>query len=138
MRISDWSSDVCSSDLTEAQRVPDNLAELGKLTLQPDTNIIKLPNISASVNQLNSAIKELQAKGYAIPDYPENPKTGKEQEIRQRYSKALGSAVNPVLREGNSDRRAPKAVKEYARKHPHSMAEWSQADRKSTRLNSSH
>ncbi|HEY9547581.1 MAG TPA: NADP-dependent isocitrate dehydrogenase [Solimonas sp.] len=115
--------------LTEAQRVPDNLAELGKLTLQPDTNIIKLPNISASVNQLNSAIKELQAKGYAIPDYPENPKTDKEQEIRQRYSKALGSAVNPVLREGNSDRRAPKAVKEYARKHPHSMAEWSQASR---------
>src|SRR3546814_17569702 len=124
MRISDWSSDVCSSDLTEAQRVPDNLAELGKLTLQPDTNIIKLPNISASVNQLNSAIKELQAKGYAIPDYPENPKTDKEQEIRQRYSKALGSAVNPVLREGNSDRRAPKAVKEYARKHPPPMAEW--------------
>src|SRR3546814_8084050 len=128
MRISDWSSDVCSSDLTEAQRVPDNLAELGKLTLQPDTNIIKLPNISASVNQLNSAIKELQAKGYAIPDYPENPKTDKEQETRQRYSKALGSAVNPVLREGNSDRRAPKAVKEYARKQ----------DRKSTRLTSSH
>ncbi|NGY03818.1 NADP-dependent isocitrate dehydrogenase [Solimonas terrae] len=115
--------------LTEAQRVPDNLAELGKLTLLPDTNIIKLPNISASVNQLNSAIKELQGKGYAIPDYPENPKTDKEKEIRQRYSKALGSAVNPVLREGNSDRRAPKAVKEYARKHPHSMAEWSQASR---------
>src|SRR3546814_6471791 len=112
MRISDWSSDVCSSDLTEAQRVPDNLAELGKLTLQPDTNIIKLPNISASVNQLNSAIKELQAKGYAIPDYPENPKTDKEQEIRQRYSKALGSAVNPVLREGNSDRRSEEHTSE--------------------------
>src|SRR3546814_6678223 len=97
MRISDWSSDVCSSDLTEAQRVPDNLAELGKLTLQPDTNIIKLPNISASVNQLNSAIKELQAKGYAIPDYPENPKTDKEQEIRQRYSKALGDRKSTRL-----------------------------------------
>ncbi|HET8881460.1 MAG TPA: NADP-dependent isocitrate dehydrogenase [Solimonas sp.] len=115
--------------LTDAQRVPDNLAELGKLTLQPDANIIKLPNISASVNQLNSAIKELQAKGYAIPDYPENPKSDQEKEINRRYSKVLGSAVNPVLREGNSDRRAPKAVKEYARKHPHSMAEWSQASR---------
>ncbi|MFT4048117.1 MAG: NADP-dependent isocitrate dehydrogenase, partial [Solimonas sp.] len=115
--------------LTEEQRVPDNLAELGKLTLKPEANIIKLPNISASVNQLINAIKELQGKGYAIPDYPENPKNDQEKEIRQRYSKVLGSAVNPVLREGNSDRRAPKAVKEYARKHPHSMAEWSQASR---------
>src|SRR3546814_13670235 len=88
-----------------------------------------MPDHSASVNPLKSAIKYLQAKGYAIPDYPENPKTDKEQEIRQRYSKALGSAVNPVLRDGNSDRRAPKAVKEYARKHPHSMAEWSQDQR---------
>src|SRR3546814_7527855 len=88
-----------------------------------------MPDHSASVNPLKSAIKYLQAKCYAIPNYPENPKTDKEQEIRQRYSKALGSAVNPVLREGNSDRRAPKAVKEYARKHPHSMAEWSQASR---------
>ncbi|MGJ7521150.1 NADP-dependent isocitrate dehydrogenase [Variovorax sp. LT1P1] len=115
--------------LTEAQRVPDNLAELGKLTLLPDTNIIKLPNISASVHQLISAIKELQARGYKIPDYPEDPKTDEEKAIRARYSKCLGSAVNPVLREGNSDRRAPKAVKEYARKNPHSMGEWSMASR---------
>ncbi|WP_137895543.1 NADP-dependent isocitrate dehydrogenase [Ramlibacter sp. 2FC] len=115
--------------LTEAQRVPDHLAELGRLTLQPEANIIKLPNISASVAQLMAAIKELQAKGYNIPDYPENPKTEEEKEIRARYAKCTGSAVNPVLREGNSDRRAPKAVKEYARKNPHSMAEWSQASR---------
>ena len=115
--------------LSESQRVPDNLAELGKLTLQPDANIIKLPNISASVGQLMSAIKELQAKGYALPDYPESPKTEEEKSIRARYAKCIGSAVNPVLREGNSDRRAPRAVKEYARKHPHSMAEWSQASR---------
>jgi len=115
--------------LSEEQRVPDTLTELGKLTLQPEANIIKLPNISASVNQLNNAIKELQAKGYAIPDYPENPKTDKEKEIRQRYARALGSAVNPVIREGNSDRRAPRAVKEYARKNPHYMAEWSPASR---------
>ena len=105
--------------------MPDNLAELGKLTLLPDTNIIKLPNISASVPQLMAAIKELQDKGYEIPDYPGDPKTDEEKAIRERYAKCLGSAVNPVLREGNSDRRAPKAVKEYARKHPHSMAEWS-------------
>ena len=115
--------------LTEAQRVTDNLAELGKLTLQPDANIIKLPNISASVGQLIACIKELQAKGYNIPDYPENPKTDEEKDIRARYAKCTGSAVNPVLREGNSDRRAPKAVKEYARKNPHSMADWSQASR---------
>jgi len=115
--------------LTEAQRVPDNLAELGRLTLLPDTNIIKLPNISASVHQLGAAIKELQAKGYKLPDFPEDPKTEEEQAIRKRYSKCLGSAVNPVLREGNSDRRAPKAVKEYARKNPHSMGEWSMASR---------
>ncbi|GKS86376.1 NADP-dependent isocitrate dehydrogenase [Acidovorax sp. SUPP1855] len=115
--------------LTEAQRVPDNLAALGKLTLSPDANIIKLPNISASVSQLVAAIKELQGKGYAIPDYPENPTTDEEKDIRARYNKCIGSAVNPVLREGNSDRRAPKAVKEYARKNPHSMAEWSQASR---------
>ncbi|MGJ7579102.1 NADP-dependent isocitrate dehydrogenase [Variovorax sp. RHLX14] len=115
--------------LTEAQRVPDNLAELGRLTLSPDANIIKLPNVSASVSQLGAAIKELQGKGYAIPDYPENPTTDEEKDIRARYNKCIGSAVNPVLREGNSDRRAPKAVKEYARKHPHSMAEWSQASR---------
>jgi isocitrate dehydrogenase len=115
--------------LTEAQRVPDNLSELGRLTLLPDTNIIKLPNISASVAQLISCIKELQAKGYAVPDYPEDPKTDAEKAIRARYSKCTGSAVNPVLREGNSDRRAPLAVKNNARKNPHSMAEWSQASR---------
>ena len=115
--------------LTEAQRVPDNLAELGRLTLLPDTNIIKLPNISASVAQLMAAIKELQGKGYKIPDYPENPKSDEEKAIRARYAKCIGSAVNPVLREGNSDRRAPLAVKNYARKNPHSMAEWSQASR---------
>ncbi|MGJ7541441.1 NADP-dependent isocitrate dehydrogenase [Variovorax sp. LT1R16] len=115
--------------LTDAQRVPDNLAELGRLTLLPDTNIIKLPNISASVHQLTSAIKELQARGYKIPDYPEDPKTDEEKAVRAKYSKCLGSAVNPVLREGNSDRRAPNAVKEYARKNPHSMGEWSMASR---------
>ena len=115
--------------LTDAQKVPDNLAELGRLTLLPDTNIIKLPNISASVHQLQDAISELQGRGYKIPDYPENPKTEAEKAIRTRYSKILGSAVNPVLREGNSDRRAPLAVKQYARKHPHSMGEWSQASR---------
>ncbi len=115
--------------LTPEQRVPDNLTELGKLTLKPSANIIKLPNISASVAQLKAAIKELQDKGYKIPDYPENAKTDEEKDIRARYNKCTGSAVNPVLREGNSDRRAPKAVKEYARKNPHSMAEWSQASR---------
>ncbi|MDQ6680102.1 MAG: NADP-dependent isocitrate dehydrogenase [Pseudomonadota bacterium] len=115
--------------LSEAQRVPDNLAELGRLTLQPETNIIKLPNISATVFQLVGAIKELQSQGYKIPDYPEDPKTDEEKSIRARYSKCLGSAVNPVLREGNSDRRAPRAVKEYARKHPHSMGAWSMASR---------
>ena len=115
--------------LDEDQRVPDNLSELGKLTQDPDTNIIKLPNISASVPQLVSAIKELQSKGYKVPDFPQNPKTDEEKELRQRYGNCLGSAVNPVLREGNSDRRAPKAVKEYARKHPHSMSEWSMASR---------
>lgn len=115
--------------LTEEQRVPDNLAELGKLTKLPDTNIIKLPNISASVPQLIAAVKELQGKGYKIPDFPQSPKTNEDKEIRERYAKCLGSAVNPVLRQGNSDRRAPKAVKEYARRHPHSMGEWSQASR---------
>ncbi|HRK38599.1 MAG TPA: NADP-dependent isocitrate dehydrogenase [Burkholderiaceae bacterium] len=115
--------------LTEEQRVPDTLAELGKLTLKPEANIIKLPNISASVAQLKAAIKELQDKGYNLPDFPESPQTDEEKDIRARYNKCTGSAVNPVLREGNSDRRAPKAVKEYARKNPHSMAEWSQASR---------
>ena len=115
--------------LTEAQRVPNNLSELGRMTLQPDTNIIKLPNISAAVPQLLAAIKELQSHGYKIPEFPEDPKTEEEKEIRRRYSRCLGSAVNPVLREGNSDRRAPAAVKRYARKNPHSMGEWSQASR---------
>ena len=113
--------------LTEAQRVPDTLAELGRLTLLPDTNIIKLPNISASVAQLKACIKELQEKGYAVPNYPENPTTDEEKALKARYGKCLGSAVNPVLREGNSDRRAPAAVKAYARKHPHSMGKWSKA-----------
>jgi isocitrate dehydrogenase len=115
--------------LTDAQKVPNTLAELGKKTLQPDANIIKLPNISASQNQLVAAIRELRGQGYLVPEYPENPKTDEEKAIRQRYGKVLGSAVNPVLREGNSDRRAPKAVKEFARKHPHGMAEWSPASR---------
>ncbi|MGC4932259.1 NADP-dependent isocitrate dehydrogenase [Gordonia sp. DT30] len=115
--------------LTDEQKVPDNLAELGRLTQDPGTNIIKLPNISASVPQLLAAIKELQDKGYKIPDFPGNPKTDAEKSIRDRYTKCIGSAVNPVLREGNSDRRAPMAVKEYARKHPHSMGEWSMASR---------
>ncbi len=115
--------------LTEEQRVPDDFAELGRLTELADTNIIKLPNISASVPQLIAAVKELQGKGYKIPDFPQSPKTDEDKAIRARYAKCLGSAVNPVLRQGNSDRRAPKAVKEYARKHPHSMAEWSPASR---------
>ncbi|RAU95242.1 NADP-dependent isocitrate dehydrogenase [Mycobacterium colombiense] len=115
--------------LSEEQRVPDNLGELGRLTELPDTNIIKLPNISASVPQLIAAVKELQGKGYKIPDFPQSPKTDEDKEIRARYAKCLGSAVNPVLRQGNSDRRAPKAVKEYARKHPHSMGDWSPASR---------
>ncbi len=112
--------------LREDQRIADDLAELGALTLQPEANIIKLPNISASVPQLKAAVAELQAKGYKLPDYPEAPTTDTEKEIKARYGKVMGSAVNPVLREGNSDRRAPKAVKDYARKHPHSMGAWSQ------------
>ena len=115
--------------LPAGQKVPDNLAELGKLTLLPGTNIIKLPNISASVPQLAAVIKELQSRGYKIPDYPEDPKTDADKDARARYSRALGSAVNPVLREGNSDRRAPAAVKRYAQKNPHSMAEWNPASR---------
>ena len=115
--------------LTDAQKVPNTLAELGQLTQDPDTNIIKLPNISASQGQLIAAVKELQSKGFNLPDYPESPKSDEEKEIRARYARCIGSAVNPVLREGNSDRRAPKAVKEYARKNPHSMADWSQASR---------
>ena len=114
-----------SDQLTPAQRIPDALAELGALTLKPEANIIKLPNISASVPQLKAAIAELQSKGYALPDLPENPTTDAEKDTKARYAKVMGSAVNPVLREGNSDRRAPKAVKDYARKHPHSMGAWS-------------
>lgn len=116
-------------NLSEEQRVADALNDLGELTLQPEANIIKLPNISASIPQLKAAIAELKSQGYDIPDYPDEPENDAEEEIKARYSKVLGSAVNPVLREGNSDRRAPKAVKEYARKHPHDMGKWSQASR---------
>ena len=101
------------------------LAKLGELTHNPEANIIKLPNISASVPQLKAAIKELQSQGYKVPDYPENPASPAEKEIKERYSKVLGSAVNPVLREGNSDRRAAGAVKQYARNNPHKMGAWS-------------
>ena len=111
--------------LSEDQKVPDDLAELGELAKKPEANIIKLPNISASVPQLVGAIKELQNKGYNLPDYPEEPKNDKEKKIQERYNTVKGSAVNPVLREGNSDRRAPKPVKEYAKNNPHSMGEWS-------------
>jgi isocitrate dehydrogenase len=107
--------------LTEAQRINDDLAELGQLAITPEANIVKLPNISASVPQLKGAIKELQSQGYTLPDYPEEPKTEEEKNIKSKYDKIKGSAVNPVLREGNSDRRAPLAVKNYARQHPHSM-----------------
>ena len=113
--------------LSDEQKVPDALAELGELTQDPATNIIKLPNVSASKPQLKAAIKELNDKGFKVPAYPEDPSTDEEKAIEARYSKILGSAVNPVLREGNSDRRAPKAVKSYARKNPHSMGPWSQA-----------
>ena len=115
--------------LKDEQRVPDALNDLGQLTLKPEANIIKLPNISASIPQLKAAIAELQAQGYDLPAYPDEPKNDEEADIQARYAKVLGSAVNPVLREGNSDRRAPKAVKAYARKHPHSMGKWSQASR---------
>ncbi|XOV78388.1 MAG: NADP-dependent isocitrate dehydrogenase [Aestuariibacter sp.] len=118
-----------SDYLTDEQKVPDALTELGELTQDANTNIIKLPNISASIPQLRAAIKELNAKGFAVPEFPEEPKDDKQKDIRARYGKVLGSAVNPVLREGNSDRRAPTAVKNYARNNPHSMGEWSQASR---------
>jgi isocitrate dehydrogenase len=111
--------------LTSAQRINDELTELGKLTLQPEANIIKLPNISASIPQLKEAIQELQEKGYDVPDYPDNATTDAERDIRSRYGRVLGSAVNPVLREGNSDRRAAGAVKQYARDNPHKMGAWS-------------
>ena len=123
--------EVETSDISLAGRIlaqfgqqEDDLSYLGKLCLEPTTNIIKLPNISASVPQLKAAIAELQSQGYKLPDFPENPQTGEEKEVRAKYAKVMGSAVNPVLREGNSDRRAPKAVKEYAKKHPHSMGQW--------------
>ncbi|MBW2466184.1 MAG: NADP-dependent isocitrate dehydrogenase, partial [Deltaproteobacteria bacterium] len=112
-------------NLDENQKIPDFLAELGELVKQPETNIIKLPNISASIPQLKSAIKELQEKGYAIPDYPEEPKTDSEKTLQARFAKVLGSAVNPILREGNSDRRAAASVKMFGRKNPHRlMKEW--------------
>ncbi|MBI5484146.1 MAG: NADP-dependent isocitrate dehydrogenase [Deltaproteobacteria bacterium] len=111
--------------LTESQRMPDYLAELGELTQKPEANIIKLPNVSASIPQLKAAIKELQVQGYKLPDYPEDPQSPAEKELHARYAKCLGSAVNPVLREGNSDRRSARAVKEYAKKYPHKMGAWS-------------
>ena len=111
--------------LGESQRIPDNLAALGELTQRPEANIIKLPNISASIPQLKEAIKELQGKGYAVPDYPESPKTEEEKAVQARYAKILGSAVNPVLREGNSDRRSPLSVKAFSRKNPHKLGAWS-------------
>ncbi len=110
--------------LTEAQRVPDALARLGALTEKPEANVIKLPNVSATVPQLKEAIKELQSHGYAVPDYPENPKNDEERALKARFGKMVGSAVNPVLREGNSDRRAPLSVKAFARKHPHRLGAW--------------
>ena len=116
---------VFPDHLTEAQRVSDALTELGELCLRPEANIIKLPNISASLPQLKAAVAELQAKGYALPDYPDEPTNDTERDVRSRYDKVKGSAVNPVLREGNSDRRAPASVKAYARRNPHSMGKWS-------------
>jgi len=116
---------VFPEHLTEAQRIGDALAELGELATTPGANIIKLPNISASVPQLKAAVAELRSQGYALPDYPDEPKTDEEREIRARYDKVKGSAVNPVLREGNSDRRAPASVKNYAKTHPHRMGAWS-------------
>ena len=111
--------------LTDSQKQSNALNELGELATKPEANIIKLPNISASIPQLSEAISELQSKGFNLPNYPDNPKSDAEKNIKSRYDKIKGSAVNPVLREGNSDRRAPKAVKNYARKNPHSMGKWS-------------
>ncbi len=111
--------------LTPELQLPNNLEELGNWAKSPEANIIKLPNISASIPQLKEAIEELQGKGYTLPDYPDEPKNEKEREIKSRYDSIKGSAVNPVLREGNSDRRAPRAVKNYARKNPHPMGNWS-------------
>ncbi|MEL7003511.1 MAG: NADP-dependent isocitrate dehydrogenase, partial [Bacteroidota bacterium] len=119
-----------SEHLTENQRMSDALAELGELAKTPEANIIKLPNISASIPQLQAAIQELQSQGYQLPDYPEEPQNDKEKDIKSRYDKVKGSAVNPVLREGNSDRRAPLSVKKYAQNNPHSMGSW-ESDSKS-------
>src|SRR5512141_2404839 len=110
--------------LTEKQRIPDYLAQLGELALKPEANIIKLPNISASIPQLKAAIKELREHGYDIPDYPEEPKNDADKALQERFAKVLGSAVNPVLRQGNSDRRAPLSVKQFSKKHPHKMGAW--------------
>src|SRR5690606_16376205 len=118
-----------STYVADHQKTEDALAALGQLATTPEANIIKLPNISASIPQLKAAIAELQAKGYSVPNYPEEPKTEEEQAIKAQYAKVLGSAVNPVLREGNSDRRAPRAVKNYAKQHPHSMGAWSDGSR---------
>ena len=116
---------IFPENLTADQRHSDALAELGELAKTPQANIIKLPNVSASIPQLQEAIAELQSHGYDIPDYPEEPQTAAEKDAYSRYAKALGSAVNPVLREGNSDRRVATAVKEFAKQHPHSMGDWS-------------
>merc|ERR1719310_2032877 len=113
-----------SENLTDEQKMRDELTCLGELTQKPEANIIKLPNVSASIPQLKECIAELQAQGYKVPNYPEAPKDEAEKEIQERYKKILGSAVNPVLREGNSDRRAAKSVKDYAKKHPHRMGKW--------------
>ncbi len=120
---------VFADRLPEDQQVPDSLGELGELAKTPEANIVKLPNISASIPQLKAAVAELQEQGYALPDYPDNPQSDEDKDARERYDKVKGSAVNPVLREGNSDRRAPESVKNYARKHPHSMGEWSAESR---------
>src|SRR5687767_7644202 len=112
-------------DLPADRRRPDDLTELGEVAKTPDANIIKLPNISASIPQLQAAIRELQQHGYPVPDYPEDPRDDRQRDARVKYAKVLGSAVNPVLREGNSDRRVASAVKAYARSHPHSMGAWS-------------
>src|SRR3954454_18263382 len=115
--------------LHEEQRIPDALTELGELAKTAEANIIKLPNISASVPQLKAAVAELQEQGFAVPDYPDEPADDEQRDVRTRYDRVKGSAVNPVLRQGNSDRRAPSSVKDYARKHPHSMGEWSSESR---------
>ena len=118
-----------SDRLTDAQKQPDDLALLGELVLKPEANVIKLPNISASIPQINAAVAELQSKGYKIPDYPEDPKNDEKKEIKAKFDKVKGSAVNPVLRQGNSDRRASVSVKNYAKSNPHKMGKWSQGSK---------